>query len=78
MLLGARRQRNIGFERVYPLHARVDTERISAKFKNGALEIRLPDKAHSLRAFYAAQVRLGCRLFVCHSSFAPCVEKVDD
>lgn len=51
------RQRNIGFERVYPLHARVDTERISAKFKNGALEIRLPDKAHSLRAFYAAQIR---------------------
>jgi HSP20 family molecular chaperone IbpA len=40
-------------ERIYPLHSRVDTERISAKYKKGRLEIRIPDKATALRAFYA-------------------------
>uniref|UniRef100_A0A7S0YJB4 CCDC81 HU domain-containing protein n=1 Tax=Hemiselmis tepida TaxID=464990 RepID=A0A7S0YJB4_9CRYP len=51
------RQRNIGLEKIYPLHARVDVDKITAKFKGGALEISVPDKASSLRAFYAAQMR---------------------
>jgi len=51
------RQRSIGLEKVYPLHARVDVDKITAKFKNGALEISVPDKASSLRAFYAAQMK---------------------
>jgi hypothetical protein len=52
-------------ERIYPLHSRVDTERISAKYKKGRLEIRIPDKATALRAFYAVLffffVRLSSR-----------------
>ena len=51
------RQQSIGMERVYPLHARVDTEKISAKYKKGKLEIRIPDKASALRAFYAKQMQ---------------------
>ena len=50
------RQRNIGMERVYPLHSRVETEKISAKYKKGRLEIRIPDKASAMRAFYAKQM----------------------
>ena len=50
------RQRNIGMERVYPLHSRVDTDKISAKYKKGRLEVRIPDKATALRAFYAHQM----------------------
>jgi len=51
------RQRNIGMERVYPLHSRVDTEKITAKYKKGRLEVRIPDKASALRAFYANQMQ---------------------
>jgi len=51
------RQRNIGMERVYPLHSRVDTEKITAKYKKGRLEVRIPDKASALRAFYANQMK---------------------
>jgi len=51
------RQRNINMERVYPLHSRVDTEKISAKYKKGRLEVRIPDKATALRAFYANQMK---------------------
>jgi len=51
------RQPSIYLEKTYPLHARVDTEKITAKYKSGALEIKIPDKAAGLRAFYAAQMR---------------------
>ena len=51
------RQRSIGMERVYPLHSRVDTEKITAKYKKGRLEVRIPDKATALRAFYAHQMQ---------------------
>jgi hypothetical protein len=51
------RQRNINMERVYPLHSRVDTEKITAKYKRGRLEVRIPDKASALRAFYANQMK---------------------
>jgi len=51
------RQADIGFERVYPLHARADAERITARYKRGALEITVPDKASLMRAYYQEQIR---------------------
>jgi len=50
------RQADIGFERVYPLHPRADAERITARYRRGALEIRVPDRATSLRACYEVQI----------------------